>query len=144
MWNFVQGNRERQTPQTHTQTDCVLGKEASVCIILTAGEGRTGHLMSMGWLFKATKPFTNTHWHSFLWRENLGTQTSEASCRDNGPRCCFGCLGYILMLCSNTIKPKDLENKEDVGGVGCFTQKVLHGPNRVSRLRSEIQQTFPG
>lgn len=48
------------------------------------------------------------------------------------------------MLCSNTIKAIDSKNKDDVGGISCFTQKVLHHSNQVSRLRSERQQTFPG
>lgn len=32
------GERGRQTPQTHTETESILGKEMSVCVILRAGE----------------------------------------------------------------------------------------------------------
>lgn len=67
---------ERRTPQVHAETDTALGKEVSECSILTAGE----HLMSWGWLLKVTKPFTNTYWQSLMWRDDLDTQTSEASC----------------------------------------------------------------
>lgn len=81
--------------------------------------------MSLGWLFKVTKPYTNSHWHSFVQRDDLGTQTSEASYRDNGSRFWFGSLCNALMLCSNTTKAKYLKNKDDVGGAGCLTQSLI-------------------
>lgn len=45
------------------------------------------------------------------------------------------------MLDCTTAKAKDFKSKGDVGGAGCFKQKVLA---EVSRLCSKIKQTFPG
>lgn len=48
------------------------------------------------------------------------------------------------MLDCTTAKAKDFKSKGDVGGAGCFKQKVLADGNQASRLCSKIKQTFPG